>query len=151
MPPVIIADASCLILLDKIGALDLLFKLYGTIIITQEIADEFQETLPKWIKVKNVANKNQQLILETILDKGEASAIALALECTDSLLIIDERKGRKLASQLDLNITGSLALIIEAKRRGYITGVKPILDKIESTNFYISEQLRMLILKSADE
>lgn len=151
MPPVIIADASCLILLDKIGALDLLLKLYGTVIVTEEIADEFNEPLPRWIQIKKVENKNQQLVLETILDKGEASAIALALEFTNSLLIIDERKGRKLASQLDLKIIGSLALIIEAKRKGYITAVKPILEKIAATNFYISEHLKSLILRNAEE
>jgi hypothetical protein len=64
MQPVIIADASCLILLEKIGELTLLQKLYGKILITQIIADEFGLSLPDWIVVQNPADASRQQILE---------------------------------------------------------------------------------------
>ena len=78
-----------MILLDKIGELPLLNRLFGEIIITQEIADEFKNELPNWFKIENPTNKTYQKILEASLDKGEASAIASAIEQNDCLLIID--------------------------------------------------------------
>ena len=111
MQKVIISDTSCLILLDKIGELNLLNKLFGQIIITQEIADEFKEELPDWFKIEQPTNKTYQKILEASLDKGEASAIAFAIEQTDCLLIIDDFRGRKYAEQLGIKITGTLGII----------------------------------------
>jgi predicted nucleic acid-binding protein len=75
MQKIIISDTSCLILLDKIGALNLLNQLFKTITITAEIAEEFNKVLPQWIVIENPVNKNYQKILEATLDKGEASAI----------------------------------------------------------------------------
>ena len=80
MPPVIIADASCLILLEKIGALPLLQKLFGRVLITETVADEFGIPLPQWISTRQPQNARQLQLLELSLDPGEASAIALALE-----------------------------------------------------------------------
>src|SRR5215213_769879 len=114
MQKTIIADTSCLILLEKIGELDLLHGVFGEILITQEIADEYGLKLPEWISIQNSSNKNYQKILEASVDKGEASAIALAVELVDCLLIIDDLKGRNLAETLGIKITGTLGVILEA-------------------------------------
>ncbi|MCF8372682.1 MAG: hypothetical protein K9H64_13715 [Bacteroidales bacterium] len=79
MHKTIVSDTSCLILLERVGMLDLLKSLFGKITITQIIADEFGETLPDFIEFENPQNRNYQNILEGFLDSGEASAIALAL------------------------------------------------------------------------
>ena len=97
MQKTIISDTSCFILLEKIGELELLHKVFGEILITQEVADEYGSTLPNWISIQNPTNKKYQKILEASVDRGEASAIALAVELTDCLLIIDDLKGRNLA------------------------------------------------------
>lgn len=148
---IIISDTSCLILLDKIEELELLKRLFGYIITTQTVAEEFGGKLPEWIIIQNPKDKSNQLILETSLDKGEASAIALAMEQADCLLIMDELKGRKLAKQLGLAVTGTLGLIAEAKLRGHITSVRPLLNKIIRTNFRLSKQLEIAILKKVGE
>jgi predicted nucleic acid-binding protein len=96
----IISNASCLILLHKIGELHLLQKLYGSIMTTPVVADEFGKPLPEWIHLQNPANNTYELLLKTAPDQGEASAVALALEHKRCLLIIDEQKGRKMALQL---------------------------------------------------
>lgn len=77
MPKTIISDTSCLIILTNIKELDLLHKVYGEIITTQEVVDEFGEALPDWIKIESPTNKLLQQTLELQLDKGELSAIAL--------------------------------------------------------------------------
>ena len=73
---IIIADASCRIVLQNIQKLPLLQKLFGEVFITQEVKKEFGLDLPKWIKIKKVQNKIQQNALNLILDEGEASSIA---------------------------------------------------------------------------
>jgi predicted nucleic acid-binding protein len=151
MQKVIISDTSCLILLDKIGELELLQTLFGRITITNEIADEFNKELPNWFSIQAPKNRMYQVILEASLDKGEASAIALAVEEKDCLLIIDDSKGRKYAEKLHINITGTLGILINAKFSGHIASVKPLLEKIKKTDFRITSDLEIIILKKAKE
>ncbi len=76
-----------------------------------------------------------------ILQKGEASATALAVELEDCLLIIDDLKGRNLAEQLGIKITGTFGVIIEAKLSGHIKSVKPLLAKIKQTDFRLTKDI----------
>ena len=140
-----------MILLDKIGELTLLNRLFGQITITQEIANEFKNELPDWFKIENPTNKTYQKILEASLDKGEASAISYAIEQDDCLLIIDDFKGRKYAEQLGLKITGTLGVIIDAKLNGHIKSVKPLLDKIKRTDFRLTTDLERRTLEKSNE
>lgn len=151
MQAIIISDTSCLILLDKIGKLDLLKSVFGKVLTTQLVADEFGGQLPPWIAIQNPSDAKQQIILETSLDKGEASAIALALEQVNPLLIIDEIKGRRLANQLGINITGTLGIIAEAKKRGHISSVLPLVEGIKKTNFRMNENLIIAFLRLTGE
>jgi len=50
MPKAIISDTSCFIILTNIGEFELLQKVYGQIVKTPEIAAEFGETLPEWVR-----------------------------------------------------------------------------------------------------
>lgn len=148
---VIITDTSCLILLEKIRELHLLQQLFGTVFITPEIAEEYGLLLPSWIVVQEPADKRYQSFLEYVVDRGEASAIALATEYHPSLLIVDDLKARRLAKKFGLAITGTFGIIIEAKANGFIPSVKPILKNIKQTNFRISEDLEKEILKKSGE
>jgi len=151
MHKAIISDTSCLILLEKIGELELLHKLYGTIITTSEVKVEFGLPLPDWFEIQEPSNKNYQAIIETSIDKGEASAIALAVEYEDCLLIIDDLKGRKYAQQLGLQIIGTIGVIVDAKLFGIIPSIKPLIEKIKLTNFRISDKVEKILLAKAGE
>ena len=94
MPDIIISDTSSLILFDKIGEIELLNKVYGNIITTPEIAEEFGESLPHWILITPVKDKKYQEFLETQIDRGEASALALAKETDNALLLLDDLKAK---------------------------------------------------------
>ncbi|MFW5889947.1 MAG: hypothetical protein ACOCTO_01005 [Marinilabiliaceae bacterium] len=74
MPKVIISDTSCLIILTKIGELDLLRQLYKTVTITHDIFLEYGEDLPVWIEVDHVKDQYRQRLIEMQIDKGEARA-----------------------------------------------------------------------------
>ena len=138
----VIADASCLIVLQNILELSLLQKLFGEVLITEEVAMEFGLDLPEWIKVKTVQNETQKNSLSLILDKGEASSIALCLELDDSLLIIDEKKGRRVAQELKIKITGTIGVILRAKEKGLIDSVEDLLAKLETAEFRVSPNLK---------
>jgi predicted nucleic acid-binding protein len=151
MHKTIISDTSCFIILSKIDELDLLQKLYGQIITTIDIAEEFGEKLPDWIIIEKVADKYRQQILEMQIGKGESSAIALALEIQDSTLILDDFKARKIAKNLGLAVTGTIGIIIKAKLIGIIPSIKPYLQKIKDTNFRITPEIELQALKEAKE
>ncbi|WP_053180393.1 DUF3368 domain-containing protein [Sunxiuqinia dokdonensis] len=141
MRKIIVSDTSCLILLEKIGRIALLESLFGKITVTSVIADEFGKTLPDFIEIEDAEDKKYQQILENILDAGEASAIALALEKDDCLLIMDESKGRREAKQLKIKLTGTVGILIFAKEKGLIQSVTEIIEQIRRTDFRISETL----------
>jgi predicted nucleic acid-binding protein len=151
MPKVVVSDTSTLILFQKINNFDLLAKVYGELITTPEIAKEFGEKLPEWIKIQSVKDKKYQEFLETQVDLGEASAIALAKELEDVLLLLDDLKARKLASRLNLKYTGALGIITKAKQLSIIVAVKPLIDKLIATNFRISNKIIDEILKINNE
>jgi predicted nucleic acid-binding protein len=151
MRKIIIADTSCLIVLDKIGELDILNKLFVNVYVTKPIIKEFGKKLPNWIIVEEPKTESHQKILETSLDKGEASVIALALESPGSLLIIDEIKGRKIAQALGITITGTLGVLILAKKENIIPNIKPILERKKATNFRVDPKLEESILIRCNE
>ena len=147
---VVIADTSCLIIYDKINKLYILEDTFRELMVTPQVADEFGD-LPDWIHIKEVENQAKFIELARDLGKGEASSIALAIETGDSLLVIDEKKGRKIAVDHGVEIIGSLGVLLKAKQRKVIDSVKDIIDAIEQTNFRISKAIKEELLKQADE
>ena len=148
---IIISDTSCLIVLSRIQQLDLLQKLYGTVFITEEVANEFDEELPSWIIIKDIQNKTNLRVLRNLVDLGEASAIALALEYEDSLLIVDDLKGRKEAQRLGLKITGLMGILLKCKQENIISEIKPVLAAVKQASFRISENIESFVLQQAGE
>jgi predicted nucleic acid-binding protein len=106
-----------------------------------------------WINVDLVSNKNQVNELLNELDFGEAEAIVLALELNADLLLLDERKGRKVAQNLGIKkITGLLGVLLEAKQKGLIANIKPIIDQlITDNNFWISNNLYQKVIQISGE
>ncbi|SDC63117.1 hypothetical protein [Niabella drilacis] len=76
MPKTIISDTSCFIILNNIGELGLLQKVYGHIAATPEIAIEYGDPFPEWVEILVVKDTYRQQLLEMQVDKGESSAIA---------------------------------------------------------------------------
>lgn len=151
MNSTIITDASCLILLDKINGLFILHKLYSNIVTTPEIASEYGNSLPDWIKVKSVINIARFEGYANLVDQGEASAIALAFEVVDPILILDDLEARKLAERLQLEYKGTIGVLVSAKQNGIISSLKSYFDKVEATDFRISPLLLKTLLEQYDK
>jgi predicted nucleic acid-binding protein len=154
MNKVIISDASCLIALDEIGQIEILKSVFPQIVTTNEVSAEFGKELPTWISIKALQNsaKRNELELELVLDAGEASAIALALENPkQSILIIDEKKGRKIAKQYNLEIIGTLRVLLLAKQNGVIPSVKNLVAELTRKRFRFTNAVVNQILEEANE
>jgi hypothetical protein len=85
------------------------------------------------------------------LGDGEWEAIALAVEVGASAIVIDDRPARRLAEAAGLNVIGTLALLLEAKRAGHIGTIRAELDKLLETSFFLSQQLYDQLLRMANK
>jgi predicted nucleic acid-binding protein len=137
----IISDTSCLIALTNINRLGLLKELCNTVYITPEIATEYGVPLPDWIQVNPVKDTKKLQAIETILDLGESSAIALALETENPLLILDDKKARSYAKHLGFSLTGTLGLLLAAHRAGVLKDVDTIIIELKQHNFRMPTDL----------
>jgi predicted nucleic acid-binding protein len=151
MPAIVVADTSCLILLQKIGQLQLLSRLYENVRVTPDVVREFGSSLPHWFLTEHPMNHVQLLASQGQVDAGEASAIALALELPDAYLIIDDRRARKVALHFGLRITGTLGVLLEAKQAGYLPALRPVFSEIRRTNFRLTDTLESTLLQLAGE
>lgn len=160
---IIVSDTSPINNLAAINHLHLLHQLYGTILIPEAVYRELTDpnfpvagatevqTLD-WIKTCAVSDRHLVEALSNELDIGEAEAIALAVEISADQMLIDERQGRLVASRFNLRFTGLLGILIEAKSRGLITEVKPVLDAlVNEAGFWIAEPLYNKILQTVNE
>ncbi|MCL2512922.1 MAG: DUF3368 domain-containing protein [Oscillospiraceae bacterium] len=152
--PVVAVNSTPIILLQKIGRLNLLQKLYSEVYIPKAVYKEViidgiekisgQEDflmINNWINVVDIQNENAKKMFATNLHAGEVETIILAMERTVDLCILDDLLARKYAVKFNLNVTGTLGVLIAAKKQGYIKSVKPLLDMLVSVGIYVSEEL----------
>jgi predicted nucleic acid-binding protein len=131
----IIADTSCLIALTRIGQLGILKDICKTVYITPEIAAEFGEPRPSWIQVVQVKDTMKLQTIHNSLDLGEASAIALALETVNPLLILDDGKARRFAKNIGIAMTGTIGLLITAYEGGFLHDIHKVIDLLRKQDF----------------
>lgn len=155
MQDLVISDTSCLILLTKIGQIDLLQKTYGTVLIPSEVFSEYNRQaripLPNWITVLKPRSESLSKFHLPHLDAGEQAAFALASEHPGSLLIVDDKEARKIAKQLGFRTTGTIGVLLASKESGHISAIRPLIEKISGTNFRVSPDLIRQALFEAGE
>jgi len=159
----IVSNTSPIINLACIGRLDLLPALFGEIVIPQAVFHEVTVIAPNapgaaevrsatWIRQHPVANRALVAALRLELDPGESEAIACALETQATLLLIDERRGRKVAQRLNQPTTGLLGVLLLARKRGLLEAIRPSMDDLRRlAGFWISEALYRQVLREAGE
>jgi predicted nucleic acid-binding protein len=160
---IIVSDTSPINNLAAINQLHLLHQLYGTVLIPEAVCRELTD--PKfpvagatevktfeWIQTRAVSDRTLVEALSNELDIGEAEAIALAVEIQAEQVLIDERRGRLVASRLNLRYTGILGILVEAKNKGLIAEVKSLLDAlINEAGFWVTESLYNSVLQLVNE
>lgn len=157
---IVISDTSPISYLFKINQLELLKLLFGSVIIPVAVYDELLQVeeqaswlnnKPDWMIVKSASNHALVETFRKVLDKGESEAIALATELHADALLIDEAKGRFVAKQEGIQVTGVMGILLEAKHQNLITSIKPLLEILIQNHFRISDTVYTAILKSANE
>lgn len=150
---IVVSDTSPIINWAAVGHLQLLQQLYGEVVTPLAVFRErtiggagrlggMEVQTPEWMAVKQATHRTLVTALQMELDAGEAEAIALAKELAADLLLMDERRGRDIAARLGLRVIGLSGVLIEAKPRGNIPAVKPMLDDLRAkAGFWVSQQL----------
>ena len=85
------------------------------------------------------------------LGAGETEVLALALECNDAIVILDDLLARRVAHSLGVRLTGTLGLLLDAKRAGLIARIEPALGTLQTLRFRLSPQIRAIVLGFAGE
>lgn len=145
-----VTNSSCLIGLERIERLDILPQVFSSITIPTAVSTEVGFEAD-WLTVRPVQNLALVATLKTQVDEGEAEAIALAMELGNIFVILDDRKARQLAFQLNLKVIGIVGMLLRAKRFGIILEIKPLLTALNQANFRISEPLIQNALRIAGE
>lgn len=146
----VVSNAGPLIALSRIERLDLIETLFGEVIVPRAVYGEVTRNpdLPGtraleqavWLSVQEVTDQVAVQRLRFWLDAGESEAIVLAQELGATLLM-DERRGRAIATTLGLQVTGTVGILLTAKRRGYVSAVSPLLDALLASAIRLSPQL----------
>jgi hypothetical protein len=145
----------------KLQRLDLLEKLFDTVIVPHAVYEELISNINypdekqmivecPFLKRLEVSDRQSIKILREVvgLDAGESEAIALAEENHADLLIIDERKGRRVAKQMDLKIIGTIGILLQAFDYAILskTEILSYAEQLKNSKIRISETLFELVL-----
>lgn len=158
----LVSNTGPLIALSAIDALDLLPRLYERVVIPEEVRKElsaaphgimrfpFAETTG-WLEVYQVSTPIDPL-LSTVLDVGEAAVIQVARHLLADAVLIDERKGRKVArSVYHLNVIGTVRILVDAKRKGLLSCVGSALEEIRRNGYWIHDTIVQRALQEAGD
>lgn len=158
--PKVVSNTTPLISLLKLAKLDILHQLYSEVLIPKAVfyeieagkSKEYYEDVSKrdWIKILDIQDK-QAVKYFLDLDSGEAEAIVLAAEVGADLILLDEKLGRFHAKHAGLKVTGTIGILIKAKKQGLVKELKPLLFKLIEKDVWISETLLKEILKQVEE
>jgi predicted nucleic acid-binding protein len=146
---VVVADSSPLNYLTLIGSIDVLRRLYGTILVPEQVMAELTDpaapaevrrwasSRPAWVDVRFIRPSDDPALSH--LDPGEQSAIVLA-QTEGALLLIDEAAGRLEASRRGIQNTGTLGVLRAAALREFVD-LPSALARLLETNFRVSSAL----------
>lgn len=159
--PEIICNTSLLQYLHQLGRLDVLQRLTGTLIVPITVAAELAEGRQRGVEVSDpdalpwimLREPRSQAVLPLMIDlgPGETAVLALALESRDAVVILDDGLARRHAERLGLRLTGTLGILVDAKRAGYVDTVAPLLDALQSLRFRLDPATRLAVLRLAGE
>jgi predicted nucleic acid-binding protein len=161
----VVTDTSPIMNLAIIGELSLLRDQFGEVLIPRAVLEELrvEENLPGsqsvrdalkagWIRIEAVKQDPLVRAMERDLDKGEAEAIALAMQVNADWVLMDERDGRKAAKSMKLKMVGVLGILLKAQREGRLKSLKQAMDRLrEKAGFYVRADLYSAIIGEGEE
>lgn len=158
---IVVADSSALVALSVCDSLQLLDALFGEVKVPQAVYDEVciaykaeSQVLEAYLEGK-VSSASTTINIEKSngLGKGELAAICLYKQLSADLLLIDDARAKKVAYLNNLEVMGSLGVLLLAKKEGLIATIKPALTQLRCSDIFVSEHLleQMLVMAGESE
>lgn len=147
---IVVADTSPINYLLLINEIEILPKLYGTVVVPQAVQEELLHTVapeavriwsaqpPAWFEIRAPLSKADPSLAR--LDPGERDAIVLAMELGADQLIVDDREGRRLAQQRGIPVIGTLGVLKEAAEAGLVD-LRACVERLQNTSFYVAPEV----------
>lgn len=157
----VIVNSIPIIVLCGIGKLDILRELYREITIPTAVYREVTavedsacmqiKNTGGWIHIESIRDSTEKKMYKAKLHAGEVEVMILAQEQKADLVIIDDNAAKKTAKYLGLTVTGTLGVLLKAKRQGLVQRVDTLLAEMKRNGFYIDSRLETLVLEQAGE
>jgi len=151
---VVVSNSSPLIALARIQRLDLLPTIFQSILIPPAVAREIAPSisiLPIWLRIQAPTSTPSASLRRRRLGDGEWEALALAIELNADWIILDDLAARRSAEATGLKVIGTLGTLVTAKRTGLVESIRPELDGLRATSFFLGPQLYDELLRAAGE
>jgi hypothetical protein len=160
---IVVSDAGPLIHLGAIGRLELIHRLWPDVLVPEAVFREVtvagagmpgaaEVMAASWLTVASPSNVDVvDALLASGLHRGEAEAIALAVELRADRLLIDERQGRLTAEGMRVPVIGSIGILVAAKARGEVERLAPLLADLRASGLWMSDALVARVLASVGE
>jgi uncharacterized protein len=160
-PRLVVVNTTPIIALSLIGQLDLLRRLYGRVVVPTAVQAEVlaggvagigirELREASWLEVVSLRDPGRADLIAD-LQRGEAEVLALAQEQAADLVIIDERLARRYAVRLGMRLTGTLGVILKAKKLGMIEAVAPLMDQLRAGGIRLGDDVVAEVLGLAGE
>ncbi len=159
---IVVSNTGPIIALSKIRQLSLLQSIFGKILVPPVVArevfakldkeiDELEKAFSDFIQITEKPNlPNEVEIVTQSIDAGEKGAISLAYNLK-AFLIIDDNQARVAARKLNLEITGSIGVLLLAKQKKLIPNLTQLMLAIRENGYFYSDELIELATKMAEE
>lgn len=161
----VVSNTSPVLNLAIVGRLSLLREQFGEIWIPAAVLEELrvEEDLPGcravrealeagWLRVEEVKDQALAHVLQRDLDRGEAEAIALAVQLKAERTLLDERDARRVAKSLGLSVTGVLGILLRARHEGKLPSLREAMEELrEKAGFRIGADLFAELLRESGE
>lgn len=154
---IVVADTSPVLHLARIGRLDLIPAVVGQVVIPRTVWNELVHlgTRADVITALNSATwidiTGDPTLQDLGLDPGETAAILLAEAMGADALLIDERRGRSIATSRGIAVIGTLGLLAGARRLGALERVAPVIEELRADGFWLADELVVRFLRGLGE
>lgn len=157
----LVSNTGPLVALSAINHLPLLRDLFLSIHVAEQVRQEITFTSQKpaallfkenpWIIIHDNPTMPDNWLAHS-LDAGEAMTIALTMNLKADAILIDERKGRRIARNIyQLPVLGSAGILLRAKKENLISAVGPLLLEIRNSGYYMNDTFIQMVINEANE
>lgn len=157
----LICDTTPIQYLYQLNLLHIIPKLSNLVFVPSAVVEEIKighlqkVNLPNlekldWVTIRRPVSA-LALPLIANLGPGETEALMLALEMREAVVVLDDALAREMAETLDLRLTGTLGLLLDAKKAGLIPALRPLLDELQSLQFRLAPRTYSAVLHLAGE